>query len=217
VPPAVIRAGLFLYDMLAKRQLLPGSKGVNLACHPAGRPLKPEYTRGFEYSDGWVDDARLVVLNAVDACAKGACILTRTSCVGLERQSQYWTATLRKADGTEKRITARYVVNAAGPWTPSFAAAALNMPQKGLLRLVKGSHIVVRRIFEHDNAYIFQNRDGRIVFAIPYEDDFTLIGTTDEDYEGEPASVKAEQSEIDYLCAAASEYFKIPVQSTSVV
>jgi glycerol-3-phosphate dehydrogenase len=216
-PAFMIRAGLFLYDMLAKRQLLPGSKGVNLRCHPAGRPLKPEYTRGFEYSDGWVDDARLVVLNAVDACAKGACILTRTSCVGLERNPQFWTATLRKADGTEKRITARYVVNAAGPWTPSFAADALHKPQSGQLRLVKGSHIVVRRIFEHDNAYIFQNRDGRIVFAIPYERDFTLIGTTDVDYNGDPNKVAIEEGEITYLCKLASDYFREPVRPADVV
>ncbi|WP_395407870.1 glycerol-3-phosphate dehydrogenase [Pseudoduganella sp. UC29_106] len=203
--------------MLAKRQLLPGSKGVNLSCHPAGRPLKPEFTRGFEYSDGWVDDARLVVLNAVDACAKGACILTRTACIGLERQADHWTATLRKADGTEKRITARYVVNAAGPWTPSFAAAALHKPQAGNLRLVKGSHIVVRRIFEHDNAYIFQNGDGRIVFAIPYEREFTLIGTTDVDYKGDPNKVAIEESEITYLCKLASEYFREPVRPADVV
>ncbi|HEY1149502.1 MAG TPA: glycerol-3-phosphate dehydrogenase, partial [Pseudoduganella sp.] len=216
-PAFMIRAGLFLYDMLAKRQLLPGSKGINLRCHPAGRPLKPEFTRGFEYSDGWVDDARLVVLNAVDACAKGACILTRTACVGLERHPDHWTATLRKADGTEKRITARYVVNAAGPWTPAFAAAALHKPQAGNLRLVKGSHIVVRRIFEHDNAYIFQNGDGRIVFAIPYERDFTLIGTTDVDYKGDPNKVAIEESEISYLCKLASEYFREPVRPADVV
>jgi glycerol-3-phosphate dehydrogenase len=216
-PAVLIRAGLFLYDMLAKRQLLPGSKGINLRCHPAGRPLKPEYTRGFEYSDGWVDDARLVVLNAVDASSKGACILTRTQCVALERGPKYWTATLRKADGTEKRITARFVVNAAGPWTPAFAASALNKPQSGQLRLVKGSHIVVRRIFEHDNAYIFQNRDGRIVFAIPYERDFTLIGTTDVDYKGDPNKVAIEESEISYLCKLASDYFSAPVRPADVV
>jgi glycerol-3-phosphate dehydrogenase len=216
-PAVLIRAGLFLYDMLAKRELLPGSKGINLRCHPAGRPLKPEYTRGFEYSDGWVDDARLVVLNAVDASAKGACILTRTQCVALERGPKYWTATLRKADGTEKRITARFVVNAAGPWTPAFAASALNKPQSGQLRLVKGSHIVVRRIFEHDNAYIFQNRDGRIVFAIPYERDFTLIGTTDVDYKGDPNKVAIEESEISYLCKLASDYFSAPVRPVDVV
>ncbi|MGO4377746.1 glycerol-3-phosphate dehydrogenase [Pseudoduganella sp. RAF19] len=216
-PAVLIRAGLFLYDMLAKRELLPGSRGINLRCHPAGRPLKPEFARGFEYSDGWVDDARLVVLNAMDADSKGACVLTRTSCTALERGPQFWTATLRKADGTEKRITARYVVNAAGAWTPSFAEAALSKAQPGQLRLVKGSHIVVRRIFEHDNAYIFQNKDGRIVFAIPYERDFTLIGTTDIDYKGDPGKVAIEESEITYLCKLASDYFREPVKPADVV
>ena len=216
-PALLIRAGLFLYDMLARRELLPGSRGVDLRCHPAGRPLKDSYTRGFEYSDGWVDDARLVVLNAMDACAKGACILTRTACVALERHANHWVATLRKADGTEKRITTRAVVNAAGPWTQSFLRSAVPEREPRHLRLVKGSHIVVRRIFEHDNAYIFQNKDGRIVFAIPYERDFTLIGTTDLEYQGDPGKVAIEESEIRYLCALASDYFREPVRPADVV
>ncbi|MTW14545.1 glycerol-3-phosphate dehydrogenase [Pseudoduganella eburnea] len=216
-PALLIRAGLFLYDMLAKRELLPGSRGIDLRCHPAGRPLKPEFRRGFEYSDGWVDDARLVVLNAIDACAKGACILTRTTCVGVERHADHWVATLRKADGTEKRVTARTIVNAAGPWTQSFLKAAGAKQESRHLRLVKGSHIVVRRIFEHDEAYIFQNRDGRIVFAIPYERDFTLIGTTDLEYKGDPQRVTIEESEIRYLCDLASNYFREPVRTADVV
>jgi len=216
-PALLIRAGLFLYDMLAKRELLPGSRGVDLRCHPAGRPLKAEFRRGFEYSDGWVDDARLVVLNAMDACAKGACILTRTTCVGVERQADHWTATLRKADGTEKRIKARTLVNAAGPWTQSFLQAAGVKQQARHLRLIKGSHIVVKRIFEHDQAYIFQNKDGRIVFAIPYEREFTLIGTTDLEYTGDPQRVVIEESEIRYLCELASSYFREPVRPADVV
>jgi len=216
-PALMIRAGLFLYDMLAKRELLPGSRGVNLRCHPAGRPLKEAYRRGFEYSDGWVDDARLVVLNAMDACAKGACVLTRTACVGVERHGRHWIATLRKADGTEKRITARLIVNAAGPWTQTFLQAAAPKPQARQLRLVKGSHIVVRRIFEHDHAYIFQNQDGRIVFAIPYEREFTLIGTTDLEYKGDPGKVAIDEGEISYLCQLASDYFRNPVRPADVV
>ena len=216
-PALLIRAGLFLYDMLAKRELLPGSRGINLRCHPAGRPLKETFRAGFEYSDGWVDDARLVVLNAMDACAKGACILTRTSCIGVERQAEHWVATLRKADGTEKRITTRAIVNAAGPWAQSFIQAAGARQQSRNLRLVKGSHIVVRRIFEHDQAYIFQNKDGRIVFAIPYERDFTLIGTTDLEYQGDPQRVAIEESEIRYLCELASDYFREPVRPADVV
>jgi glycerol-3-phosphate dehydrogenase len=216
-PALLIRAGLFLYDMLAKRELLPGSRGIDLRCHPAGRPLKAEFRRGFEYSDGWVDDARLVVLNAMDACAKGACILTRTTCVGVERQADHWTATLRKADGTEKRIKARTLVNAAGPWTQSFLQAAGVKQQARHLRLIKGSHIVVKRIFEHDQAYIFQNKDGRIVFAIPYEREFTLIGTTDLEYTGDPQRVVIEESEIRYLCELASSYFREPVRPADVV
>jgi len=216
-PALLIRAGLFLYDMLAKRELLPGSRGIDLRCHPAGRPLKESFSAGFEYSDGWVDDARLVVLNAMDACAKGACILTRTSCVGVERHADHWVATLRKADGTEKRITTRAVVNAAGPWAQSFIQSAGGKQQSRHLRLVKGSHIVVRRIFEHNQAYIFQNKDGRIVFAIPYERDFTLIGTTDLEYKGDPQRVAIEENEIRYLCELASDYFREPVRPADVV
>jgi glycerol-3-phosphate dehydrogenase len=216
-PALMIRAGLFLYDMLAKRELLPGSRAIDLRRHPAGRPLKPDFHAGFEYSDGWVDDARLVVLNAMDACAKGACILTRTACTHVERHADHWVATLRKADGTEKRISARAVVNAAGPWAQSFLQASGATQRSRTLRLVKGSHIVVRRIFEHDHAYIFQNKDGRIVFAIPYERDFTLIGTTDLEYKGDPQHVAIAESEIRYLCELASDYFRAPVRPADVV
>jgi glycerol-3-phosphate dehydrogenase len=216
-PALLIRAGLFLYDLLAKRELLPGSSGVRLTCHPAGRPLKAEFRKGFVYSDGWVDDARLVVLNAMDAKAKGACILPRTRCVSLRREADRWYATLRKADGSEKTITTRYIVNAAGPWTSSFLDAATHKPQASHLRLIKGSHIVVKRIFDHDHAYIFQNGDGRIVFAIPYERDFTLIGTTDIDYQGDPNAVAISEGEISYLCELASSYFREPVRPADVV
>ena len=213
----LIRAGLFLYDLLAKRELLPGSSGVNLRCHVAGRSLKPEFTRGFIYSDGWVDDARLVVLNAMDACGKGAGIRTRTACTALRRDGQHWYATLRGADGKQTTVRARCVVNAAGPWTASLLGMALPRQPAQQLRLIKGSHIVVKRLFEHDHAYIFQHRDGRIVFAIPYEQEFTLIGTTDLDYRGDPGSVRIDAEEISYLCELVSQYFKAPVRPEDVV
>jgi glycerol-3-phosphate dehydrogenase len=216
-PALLIRAGLFLYDRLARRELLPGSQAVRLSCHPAGRVLRPTLRRAFVYSDGWVDDARLVVLNAVDAAQKGACILPRTACVAAERDGDLWRVTLRRADGTHKAITVRAIVNAAGPWAASFLDAALHQPQAGTLRLVKGSHIVVRKRFEHDDAYLFQHDDGRIIFAIPYERDFTLIGTTDVEYTGDPARVAIDRSEIDYLCAVASHYFIEPVTPEDVV
>ncbi|WGG52734.1 glycerol-3-phosphate dehydrogenase [Rugamonas sp. DEMB1] len=222
-PALLIRAGLFLYDFLAKREILPGSSSIDMRSHVAGKPLKHGFTRGFIYSDGWVDDARLVVLNAMDAAEKGATILTQTACTSVNRLADKWQATLRQApsagapDGQQIQVNARYLVNAAGPWTADFLNGAL--PQGGgkQLRLIKGSHIVVKRIFEHDNAYIFQNPDGRIVFAIPYEQDFTLIGTTDLDYKGDTNKVAIDQTEIDYLCELASYYFTNPIKPADVV
>nr|WP_315257200.1 glycerol-3-phosphate dehydrogenase [uncultured Duganella sp.] len=216
-PALLIRAGLFLYDMLARRELLPASSGVNLRCHEAGRPLQPQFSRGFIYSDGWVDDARLVVLNAIDACEKGATILTQAICQKLERKAADWEATLFKPSCGQIRVNARYVVNAAGPWTADLLHAAVPKEGGGHLRLIKGSHIVVKRIFEHDNAYIFQHRDGRIVFAIPYEQDFTLIGTTDLDYHGDANQVAISEDEIAYLCQLASQYFVQPIVAADVV
>jgi glycerol-3-phosphate dehydrogenase len=216
-PALLIRAGLLLYDFLAKRELLPGSSGVNLRCHVAGRPLKPGFTQGFIYSDGWVDDARLVVLNAMDACMHGAAIKTRTACTALRREADGWYATLRGADGKDTVVRARSVANAAGPWTASLLGQALPQRRSRHLRLIKGSHIVVKRIFEHDHAYIFQNRDGRIVFAIPYEQDYTLIGTTDLDYKGDPNQVAIDAEEVSYLCELVSQYFKEPVRPQDVV
>ena len=219
----LIRAGLFLYDRLARRELLPAAESVQLASHPAGRPLKPALGQAFVYSDGWVDDARLVVLNAVDAAQKGACILTRTACTGARRENGAWRVTLRKPDGTFKHITVRAIVNAAGPWAGQFLDGALHgtdaaQPQaRTRLRLVKGSHIVVRRLFAHDDAYLFQHDDGRIVFAIPYERDFTLIGTTDVEYTGDPAAVAIGHDEIRYLCGVASHYFREAVTPADVV
>lgn len=222
-PAWMIRLGIFLYDHLAKREVLPGSRGINLRTHPVGAPLKPVYTRGFVYSDGWVDDARLVVLNALDAREHGAELLVRTRCTRADRSADGWRVTLRQVDsGQERVVTARALVNAAGPWAESFlrgaahAAHGETLATKSL-RLVKGSHIVVRRCFEHDHAYIFQNPDQRIIFAIPYEQDFTLIGTTDKELHGDPRDSRIGDDEIAYLCEQASRYFTRPVRPTDVV
>jgi glycerol-3-phosphate dehydrogenase len=216
-PAWLIRAGLFLYDMLARRELLPASRGIDLASHPAGKPLKGDYARGFVYSDGWVDDARLVVLNAMAAREHGATILTHTACTGVRRDGAQWHATLRSLDGAERSVRAAALVNAAGPWTAAFLQVAAPQAQGRTLRLIKGSHIVVRRLFQHEFAYIFQHPDGRIVFAIPYERDFTLIGTTDLDYAGDPGQVVIDRAEIDYLCDLSSYYFRQPVVPGDVV
>ena len=216
-PAWMIRAGMFLYDHLARRELLPGSHALDLRHHTVGKPLKPEFTRGFAYSDGWVDDARLVVLNAIDAAEKGAKIFTRTVCESAVRQGERWHATLRTANRQTIEIDARCIVNATGPWAAHFQQEIAHQPSEKAVRLIKGSHIVVKRLFEHPYAYIFQHPDGRIVFAIPYEHDFTLIGTTDIEYHGDADKVAIEQDEIAYLCALASRYFSKPVTPTDVV
>ncbi|KKO63094.1 Aerobic glycerol-3-phosphate dehydrogenase [Janthinobacterium sp. KBS0711] len=220
-PAWLIRAGLFLYDMLAKREILPASSGIDLTRHAAGKPLKPEFKRGFVYSDGWVDDARLVVLNAIDAADNGAHVLTRTRCTMLAREGEgegaSWLATLQHASGRQTTVRARSVVNAAGPWTAEFLQQAAPGGQGRHLRLIKGSHIVVKRLFEHDHAYIFQHPDGRIVFAIPYQHDFTLIGTTDLDYQGDRGKVEIDDEEIRYLCELSSYYFSKPIVPADVV
>jgi glycerol-3-phosphate dehydrogenase len=210
------RAGLFLSERLARCQLLPASHGVRLSCHPAGRALQPRFQQAFVQSDGWVDDARLVVLNAMDAAQKGACVLTRTACTAAQREGDLWHATLRRADGREKTIKARSIVNAAGPWTAALLEA-LQRPHPDRLRLVKGSHVVVRRLYEHDDADLFRHDGGRTVFAVPYERDFTLIGTDDVAYAGDPGAATVEAAEIAYLCDAASTYFRTPVAPADVV
>jgi len=216
-PAWMIRAGLFLYDHLARREILPASRAVDLRRHAAGVPLKPEFRRGFVYSDGWVDDARLVVLAAIDAAERGARIATRCRVVRVARVGARWSATLQHRDGREETVTARALVNAAGPWASQFLREHAHLPEARSLRLVKGSHIVVPRLFEHDHAYIFQNPDRRIIFAIPYERDYTLIGTTDVEHHGPIGEVRIDADEIGYLCAQASRYFAQPVQPQDVV
>ncbi|HEV2229651.1 MAG TPA: glycerol-3-phosphate dehydrogenase [Steroidobacteraceae bacterium] len=205
-PAWMIRAGLFLYDHLAHREHLAASGSVDLRTHIAGAALKSGYTRGFVYSDGQADDARLVVLNALDARERGAVILTRTRCERLTEHAGQWRATLAGADGRVE-IAARVAVNASGPWVDRFVQGATPVRTAHRVRLVKGSHIVVPRLFDHRFAYIFQNEDRRIVFAIPYEHDFTLLGTTDVDYHGDPAAARIDQEELGYLCELANRYF----------
>ncbi len=216
-PAWMIRLGLFLYDHLAKRRVLPGSCGLDLRRDPAGAPLKRAYTRGFEYSDGWVDDARLVTLCAVDAAARGAAVHTRTTVVDAARHADHWVLAHRGPDGVERRTRARLVVNAAGPWAAAFLGDAAHSGSQRHLRLVKGSHIVVPRLHDHERAYILQSPDGRIVFAIPYEGRYTLIGTTDVEQHGPIGEARCSDEEIAYLCAQASRYFAKPVRPDDVV
>jgi glycerol-3-phosphate dehydrogenase len=202
----MIRAGLFLYDHLARRERLAASASVDLRTHIAGAALKSGYQRGFVYSDGQTDDSRLVVLNALDARERGAVILTRTRCERLTEHAGAWRASLTGPGGSAQ-IAARVAVNATGPWVDRFVAGATPVRTVHRVRLVKGSHIVVPRLFDHRFAYIFQNEDRRIVFAIPYEHDFTLLGTTDVDYLGDPAAPHIDGDELEYLCALANRYF----------
>jgi glycerol-3-phosphate dehydrogenase len=216
-PAWMIRAGLLLYDRLARREFLAGSQAVKLREHAAGAPLKDEFKRGFVYSDGWVDDARLVVLNALDAGERGARIFTRTRCAEVRRHLAHWDATLDHDDGRQTLVRARCLVNAAGPWAGRFLHQATSGAPAQTLRLIKGSHIVVKRLFEHPYAYIFQHPDQRIVFAIPYEREFTLIGTTDLDFQGDLDAVAISAAEIDYLCQLANRYFVQPIGAADVV
>jgi glycerol-3-phosphate dehydrogenase len=217
-PRWLLRLGLFIYDHIGGRKLLPAARSIDLARDEVGKPLKPSFRHGFEYSDCWVDDARLVVLNARDAADRGADIRTRTRVISARRGTDAWHLAVEPADGGPgELVTARIVVNAAGPWVADVLTGVLHVEPPAAIRLVQGSHIVVRRLFAHERAYFFQNADGRIVFAIPYESDFTLIGTTDLDYAGDPAKPTASPDEITYLCAAASEYFRQPITPAEVV
>jgi glycerol-3-phosphate dehydrogenase len=215
-PAWMIRTGLLLYDHLAPRARLAASTSIDLRRHIAGEPLQAPFRRGFVYSDGQTDDSRLVVLNALDAEARGATILTRTRCVQLTPQAGRWRATLSAAGGG-RVLEARAVVNAAGPWVSEFLRSATPLHAVHRVRLVKGSHIVVPRLFAHRFAYIFQNEDRRIVFAIPYEHDFTLLGTTDVDYDGDPREVRIAPSEVTYLCALANRYFRQQIAPADVL
>jgi len=210
-PRWMLRAGLFLYDHIAGRSSLPPARGIDLKRHPAGAPLAGTLRHGFEYSDCWVDDARLVVLNARDAANRGAEIRTHTPVTAARREGDLWR--IETPAGT---FAGRALVNAAGPGADDVAALIGDEPGYGIRR-VRGSHIITHKLFEHPFAYIFQLPDGRICFAIPYEEDFTLIGTTDRDHEGSLVEVEAAEDEVDYLCSAASRYFARPITRADVV
>ncbi|MBX3570022.1 MAG: glycerol-3-phosphate dehydrogenase [Rhizobiaceae bacterium] len=217
-PAWMIRLGLFLYDHIGGRKLLPPTRVLDMRSDPAGKPLKPLFKKAFEYSDGWVNDARLVVLNARDAADRGALVRTRTKVVAARREADLWSVTLEdRRSGAVETIRARLIVNASGPWIDRVLSDVVAEGEVRNVRLVGGSHIVVPRKSADPRAYFFQNRDGRIIFAIPYEDEFTLIGTTDRDFEGDPGTVRITPQEIDYLCAAASEYFAEPIAASDVV
>jgi glycerol-3-phosphate dehydrogenase len=214
--PLLLRAGLFLYDWLAPRKLLRASRTVDLTHHALAAPLKRSFRYGFEYADCLVDDARLVVLNAVDAAERGAVIRTRSRCTRATRREQDWELVLLSRGHREVK-TARVLVNAAGPWIAEVADTVIRRPLPAGVRLIKGSHIVVPRRFDHDCGYVLEANDGRVVFALPFAQDYTLIGTTDEDFIGDLNSPSPSGKEITYLCNTVSEYFRDRVMPDELV
>ncbi len=217
-PAWLLRLGLLIYDHLGGRKRLPPTRTVWLRRDRVGAPLKPAYRLGFEYSDCWVEDSRLVVLNAKDASLHGADVRTRTRCTGADRVDGMWTLQLHDTvTGERSAVRARALVNAAGPWVGDVLSGVVRANTAARVRMVKGSHIVVRKLYDGDQCYIFQNGDGRIFFVIPYEREFSLIGTTDMDYQGDPAQAAASGEEIAYLCRGATEYLRQPVTPDQVV
>ena len=216
-PRWMLRLGLFLYDNLGVRKSLEGTRTINLKTDPLGACLNDDFKTGFEYSDCQVDDSRLVIANIMDAHKHGATIEKGTAFVGASRAGGVWAVRLKGTDGTEKSISAKIVVNAAGPWVNAVLDGFSGAKPRKKLRLVKGSHIITKRLYPHDRAYIFQNADNRIIFAIPYVNDTTLIGTTDIVHEGDPASAAISEEETQYLCDAISEYLAKPVTRADVV
>ena len=217
-PAWLVRLGLFLYDHLGGRKRLPGTRSLDLRTAPEGKPIRGEFTRAFEYSDCWVDDARLVVLNAMDARRLGARILVRTACTSLRRDGKLWNATLTDSrTGAEIHVGARVVVNAAGPWVNNVIGRVAGINSRRNVRLVKGSHIIVPKFWEGPNAYLVQNSDKRVIFINPYEGNLALIGTTDIPYEGPPEKVAADESEISYLLDVVNRYFKRQLKREDVL
>ena len=216
-PAWLIRIGLFLYDHLGGRKLLPKSRGIRLRSDPTGAPLKPAFTKAFAYSDCWVEDSRLVALNARDAADRGAEILTRTELVSAHREQGVWSCTLKTAAGGVRTVRSRALVNAGGPWVADVLNSRAGQNTKAGVRLIKGSHIVVPRLYEGDHAYILQNDDRRIVFVIPYEGAFSLIGTTDVPYDADPGAARITDEEVRYLCAVVNRHFVKPIAPDDVV
>jgi len=213
-----IRAGLLLYDHLAPRSQLPSSKAVHFGPHPAAEVLQSKFVQGFTYADCWVEDSRLVALNALDAAERGAQILTRTRFISARPQDGLWQANIIDQNtGSEQTIQARAIVNAAGPWVGDVLVNELGIHTQKTVRKVKGSHIIVPRLYQGNFAFILQNPDKRIIFVIPYEYEFTLIGTTDIPYDGDPAQVSITPEETQYLCESVSRYFRTPIRPDEVV
>ncbi len=215
-PAWLIRFGLFLYDRLGGGSILPKTRTLDLKTDPVGKPLKPKFLHAYEYSDCWVEDSRLVVLNARDAEARGAKIMVGTKVITATRAGDHWEIV---TEGPMGRVTyqARVLVNAGGPWVEDIIRNVAHINSTEGVRLVRGSHIVTKRLYDHDKCYFFQGEDGRIIFAIPYEQDFTLIGTTDIDHKGPPGSAECTPEERDYLLAFASSYFAKPITAADVV
>ena len=216
-PAWLVRLGLFLYDHLGGRKKLPGCRNIDLRRDPEGKPIRSNYTRAFEYSDCWVDDARLVSLNALDAHERGAKVMTRTAATSARRADGAWEVVFTAADGATSKVLAKAIANAAGPWVEHVinGVAGANSPRR--VRLVKGSHIIVPKFWEGPQAYLFQNTDKRVIFVNPYEGNMALIGTTDIPYEGRAEDVAADGREIDYLLAAVNRYLKVPIARESIL
>lgn len=215
-PAWLTRLGLFVYDHLGGRKILPATKVLDLSKHRTGAVLRSEFQKAFEYSDCWIEDSRLVALNARDAVERGATVLTRTACTGATKEDDLWRVSLQ-ADGKTSEVTARAIVNAGGPWVADVLTGKLRQNSTEKVRLVRGSHIVTKRLFDHDQPYFLQQPDGRIIFAIPYETEFTLIGTTDADHEGDPANPVCTPEERDYLINAVNLYFSAEIGADDVV
>ncbi|MGB0902197.1 glycerol-3-phosphate dehydrogenase [Halocynthiibacter sp.] len=216
-PNWLIRLGLFMYDHLGGREILPGTSKVDLSVAPEGTPLKEHLVKAYEYSDCWVEDARLTLLNARDARARGANIMVRSKVIGAEFDGTHWQVSVETNDGHPRVITAKMLVNAGGPWVEDVIKQRLKLQTKESIRLVRGSHIVVNKLYDHDKCYFFQGEDGRIIFAIPYEEDFTLIGTTDAEHSDPYTKPECSVAEADYLRAFAGQYFKKPIEADDII
>ncbi|MEE9310268.1 MAG: glycerol-3-phosphate dehydrogenase [Cocleimonas sp.] len=217
-PAWFLRLGLFMYDYIGGRKKLPATKTIDLSTDETGKVLSQDFKKGFEYSDCAVDDARLVTLNALDAFERGASINTQSKCVDMQRTEGHWCVTIEDQLSKKKTsVNAKIIINASGPWADNVLETLHSTDHKKNIRLVQGSHIIVPKIYAHDRCYIFQNADDRIIFAIPYYDNFTLVGTTDHEYEGDPSDTKITPDEIQYLCDSANEYFIEKIKPDDIV
>ena len=217
-PGWFIRLGLFIYDHLGGRKILPPTKTRSLKKGIFSGILEKNYHKAFEYSDCWVDDSRLVILNACSARDSGAEVLSRHKCISAIRKNGTWEIILENtASGTKRALKAKVLINAAGPWLDKVISNVLNEHKPPLVRLVKGSHIIVNKLYNHDRSYVFQGSNGRIIFAIPYQKNFTLIGTTDQDFQGDLSNVHIDGTEVEYLCNVSNEYFKLKISTKDII